>query len=397
MFPPISDEKEGKSDSLYLFKEVTPMLHPQKTRLPGDLRVFPLPWGARSRLMPQKGTAEGKRSSKGTKNLVNDRLFLKGCLIIALFIAFLGSDSASAQSARARGMGGAFIGLSDDESATYFNPAGLSQIQGKEASLQVKVNERDMFQWNSFAFTGHIYEDNPREQFSITDYLEHNVLEEPLPRRPKYSYGVAYTGDYRSTDFGKIVGGEYLGVKKGVEDLQIAFGTRFPIARRMMARETLYGGIKLRFMNIDREVPTLSTRNKRETQSLGAGLMYHYNDRITGGLTIDNLVESVRGTGVQRDGVSLNLGGALKLTKGTTVSADVTNVTNVSEASQQQYRVGLEKKFIENDLTIRMGTWNGTLTLGFGMQILPNLRFDYGYYGGDLIKEHYVGGHLTFD
>ncbi|NCB39743.1 MAG: hypothetical protein EOM80_13345, partial [Erysipelotrichia bacterium] len=155
-------------------------------------------------------------------------------LLLLLFMFFVASATeVRAQSARSRGMGGAFIGLSDDESATFYNPAGLSQIQGREASLQAKVNERDIYDWTSLAFTGHIYEDEVENKFSITDYLEHNILEEPIPRRPKYSYGVAYTEDHRSEDFGKLVGGEYLGTKRDVKDLQLAFGTRFPIARRM--------------------------------------------------------------------------------------------------------------------------------------------------------------------
>jgi len=319
------------------------------------------------------------------------------CFILGLVMIFSTGNSLLAQSARARGMGGAFLGLSDDESATYYNPAGLSQIQGREASLQVKVNERDIFQWQSAAFTGHIYEDNPREQFSITDYLEHNVLEEPIPRRPKYSYGVAYTEDYRSTGFGKLVGGSFLGVERELKDAQLAFGTRFPIARRMLAREQLFGGIKIRVLSVDRYVRSLATHNQRDTESLGVGLMYHYNDRLTGGLTVDNLVQRVRGTGVERDGVTLNLGTAFKLTKGTILSGDVTNVTNSGRSNPQQYRLGIEKKFIENDLTLRLGTWNGTLTLGFGMQVIPEIRCDYGYYGGDLVKEHYVGVHYTFD
>lgn len=332
---------------------------------------------------------------------VSPMLHFKLCPIrfFLIFLAFVLSVTGPvmAQSARARGMGGAFIAVSDDESATYFNPAGLSQIQGREASLQTKVNERDVFQWNSIAFTGHMYEDSPREQFSITDYLEHNVLEEPLPRRPKYSYGIAYTEDYRSPQFGKLVGGEFLGVGREVKDLQLAIGTRFPIARRMLARESLYGGIKIRVVNYDRKIRSLGTHSQRDTESLGLGLMYHYNDRITGGLTVDNIIQRTRGAGSERDGVSLNLGGALQLTKGTVVSADITNLTNNNRAVGEQYRVGIEKKFVENDLTIRMGSWNGTLTMGFGMQIIPNFRFDYGYYAGDLIKEHFVGGHLTFD
>lgn len=319
-------------------------------------------------------------------------------MILIFLLVFLGSESAWAQSARARGMGGAFLGVSNDESATYFNPAGLSQIQGREASLQLKVNERDAFEWGSVAFTGHIYEDEPKDQFSITDYLEHNVLEEPLPRRPKYSYGVAYTQDTRKPSFGDMVGGEFRGVTREVDELQLAFGTRFPIARRMLAREQLFGGVKFNFRNTDRWIRTLGTHGKRNTQSMGLGLMYHYNDRITGGLTVDNLVQHISGDNEDiRDGVTLNLGGAVRLTKGTIVSGDVYNVTTANRSQSQQYRIGVEKKFIENDLTMRMGSWNGTLTLGFGMHLLPNLRFDYAFYNGDVVKEHYVAGHLTFD
>ena len=319
-------------------------------------------------------------------------------LLLLLFMFFVASATeVRAQSARSRGMGGAFIGLSDDESATFYNPAGLSQIQGREASLQAKVNERDIYDWTSLAFTGHIYEDEVENKFSITDYLEHNILEEPIPRRPKYSYGVAYTEDHRSEDFGKLVGGEYLGTKRDVKDLQLAFGTRFPIARRMLAREQLYGGIKLRFVSIDRYIKSLLQHSKKDTQSLGIGLMYHYNDRLTGGLTVDNLVENVEGPTAERDGVTLNLGAAFKLTKGTTVSADAINITNSARTYDQQYRLGVEKKFIENDLTMRMGSLNGTLTLGFGMHVLPNIRVDYSYYDGEVVSEHHVGAHVTFD
>ncbi len=317
--------------------------------------------------------------------------------VLICILTLLGAVSASAQSARARGMGGAFLGVSDDETATWYNPAGLSQIQGREASLQSKVNERDIYNWDSIAFTGHIYEDNPKDVFSITDYLEHNILEEPIARRPKYSYGCAYSQDYRSIEFGKMVGGEFLGIQRETDNLLLAFGTRFPIARRMLAREQLYGGIKIQSANVDRKIATLGTHAKRETQTMGIGLMYHYNDRITGGLTVDNILQRVRGLGGQRDGVTLNLGGALRLTKGVLLSADATNVTNAQRSSQQQWRMGIEKKFIENDFTLRMGSWNGTLTLGFGMHLIPTVRFDYAFYNGEIVKEHHLGAHLTFD
>lgn len=318
-------------------------------------------------------------------------------IISLLIYLILILQTSFAQSARARGMGGAFLAVSDDETAAFYNPAGLSQIQGREASIQSKVNERDMYQWDSIAFTGHIYEDQPKETFSISDYLEHNILEEPIPRRPKYSYGFAYVHDYRSPTFGSLVGGEFSGVKREVDQVLLAFGTRFPIARKMLAREQLYGGLKLHFLNIDRKIPTLGTHSKREAQSLGIGLLYHYNDRITGGLTVDNVVQRLRGTQQIRDDVTLNLGGALRLSKNVLVAADITNVAQSPKAPERQWRVGVEKKFIENDFTLRMGSWNGTLTLGFGLNLIPNIRFDYSFYNGEIVKEHHIGAHVVFD
>ncbi|MBR4569135.1 MAG: hypothetical protein IKO19_00500 [Candidatus Riflebacteria bacterium] len=315
--------------------------------------------------------------------------------MLASLLAF-SNDTANAQSVRSRGMGGAFIGLSNDESATIYNPAGLSQIEGREASIQAKVNERDIFEWQSLAFTGHIYEGEEESRFSITDYLEHNILEEPIPRKPKYSYGFAYTQDRRYEGFGNIVGGEYLGVHRKVNDLQLAFATRFPIARRMLAREQLYGGIKIRYLEVDRFVRG-GINSNRDSLSLGAGLMYHYNDQLSIGMTLDNLLEDVKGNNVKEDGVSFNIGAAYEVARGTVIAVDGINLTDSCDANERQYRVGVEKKFVENDLTMRMGSLNGTLTLGFGMNVLPNVRVDYSYYDGDIIREHYVGAHMTFD
>ena len=46
---------------------------------------------------------------------------------------------------------------------------------------------------------------------------------------------------------------------------------------------------------------------------------------------------------------------------------------------------------------MRLGSLNGTLTIGFGMNVLPNVRVDYSFYDGDIITEHHVGAHMSFD
>ncbi|NLM18011.1 MAG: hypothetical protein GX221_09870 [Candidatus Riflebacteria bacterium] len=327
---------------------------------------------------------------------MNQKFKTSACLLMLLLASFV-TSSLQAQSVRSRGMGSAFIGLSNDESAIFYNPAGLSQIEGREASIQAKVNERDTYEWQSFAFTGHIYESEQSTGFSIADYLEENILEEPMPRKPKYSYGMSYTMDKRPEAFGKVVGGSYSGLSTNVSDFQLAFGTKFPVAKNLLAREQLYGGLKLRILDVDRKNVALGTQKTRKSYSMGAGLIYHYNDRITGGLVVDNLFEHLDDSNVAKDGISLNIGAAIKVAQGTTISMDLLNITDSGKAYEQQYRVGVEKYFTENDFAVRIGSCNGTLSVGFGMNIMPNLRVDYSYYDGEKIPEHHVGAHFTFD
>ncbi len=318
-------------------------------------------------------------------------------LLITTFFV-VSSTEVKAQSARSRAMGGAFIGLSDDESATYYNPAGLSQVQGTEASIHSKVNNNNAFSWNGLSFTGHIYEDSEHQSFSITDYLEHNILEEPIPRKPKYSYGIAYNEGELSEKYYENTA--LRGTDRKSTDLQISFGTRFPVATKMLAREQLYAGLKLSYSGVTTKYG--KARQKRQAYALGLGFMYHYNDRITGGLTVDNLVQKIKNANgnTSKDDAIFSLGASMKVTEGTLVSADIFNIADSKDAVERQFRIGVEKKFTENDLTLRMGSHNGTLTLGFGMNLLPNVRVDYAYYDGANSSddpEHYVGAHMTFD
>ena len=60
------------------------------------------------------------------------------CLIVLLLMLpseSLGSGFAiNEQSARALGMGGAFVAQADDPSAVYYNPAGITQLKGQHVS-----------------------------------------------------------------------------------------------------------------------------------------------------------------------------------------------------------------------------------------------------------------------
>jgi hypothetical protein len=63
------------------------------------------------------------------------------CLVALLAATVLGSAQAQV-GARAMGMGGAFVGLADDASATFYNPAALPFLQRSEVTYTHRVNNR---------------------------------------------------------------------------------------------------------------------------------------------------------------------------------------------------------------------------------------------------------------
>jgi hypothetical protein len=76
-------------------------------------------------------------------------------------------------SARSTGMGGAFVGLSDDESALYFNPAGLIQIEQKSFFLTYNNYLSDI--QSGFLGYVHPYSENTRLGVSIS-YFNYGSL-----------------------------------------------------------------------------------------------------------------------------------------------------------------------------------------------------------------------------
>ena len=66
--------------------------------------------------------------------------------------------------ARALGMGGAFVGLADDQSALYFNPAGLTQIPNRSFSTNYNNYLTDI----QSGFIGYIHPFDENIRFGIS-------------------------------------------------------------------------------------------------------------------------------------------------------------------------------------------------------------------------------------
>ena len=72
---------------------------------------------------------------------MRERKLLSACLVAVLWLAFCGTAlqanglNLNGVGSRAIAMGGAFIGLADDYSAAFWNPAGLTQMQKPQLAL----------------------------------------------------------------------------------------------------------------------------------------------------------------------------------------------------------------------------------------------------------------------
>lgn len=71
------------------------------------------------------------------KKSIFSKLFLTLSLIALPVLVFANGFQINEQGAKALGMGGAFVAQADDPSAVYFNPAGITQLEGVQISLGV--------------------------------------------------------------------------------------------------------------------------------------------------------------------------------------------------------------------------------------------------------------------
>lgn len=75
---------------------------------------------------------------------------MKKFLFLVLFIVIISSPCFACVGARALSMGGAFTGCADDESAVYWNPAGLVFIESRGVSYTPTLNNRDRINYDDF-------------------------------------------------------------------------------------------------------------------------------------------------------------------------------------------------------------------------------------------------------
>ncbi len=157
--------------------------------------------------------------------------------------------------ARSMGMGGAFLGLADDATAAYTNPAGLTQLATPEVSAEVRHTEYSLPYVNGGSATVGPFNGSGLN-VSNADSSQNNLsfLSVVFPH-DRWSF--AFYRDelvHFNTDFASVVAGET------VADV----GTAFPIAARADLKIVDYG--------------FSAAWKASDAVSLGAGLSYYSFD-----------------------------------------------------------------------------------------------------------------------
>jgi hypothetical protein len=288
--------------------------------------------------------------------------------------------------ARSVGMGMAFIALADDANAIFFNPAGLAQFKAgdRETSVMIKANDRTIESYDTLAVTGQVMREEKKLKFSIEEYLRQDF-------KPKLHESKLY--------FNYAVGAEFLKVDN-LLDYYEQTSVHFGIGREVESVPRLSVGAK--FMASSNETKTMS--GDMFTFSMGA--LYEFNNKINIGLVLDDLFSD----GPYISPVLINLGLLLKISDTTKLAIDGYNLTSEDVSWRwrndkgAEFRAGLEKSFVNDTLAVRFGTMNGNLNLGFGVQITPTFRIDYGYNNDNkkgvqtnpLEQQHFMSADIKF-
>lgn len=327
------------------------------------------------------------------------RNLLSWMLLVSLVT--LAPSAARAQSARVRAMGGAGIGdVMAAEDANFLNPAGLSQVDRMLGTVGGTATPRDDFKSDHVAFTGLIYESTGERKVSLEDYLESDYEFRSEPEKvSNWTYGVAYSHEERSAELNQRRGNGF--VNDDSVTMRFNVATRFPVAERLTSRPELYAGARLRFSDRDRRHPSLGTSAHADHWSLDIAGFYKATER----LTVGGLLKSVLSfsdddsPGAREESANLDMGASYVIgeKRDTTISLDFRNVFNADRAPASEVRAGVERRFLDNDFALRLGSWDGVLTLGFGMKFFEDFRMDYSYLNHQEIREHHVSFRLPFN
>lgn len=326
---------------------------------------------------------------------------IRRSLCLFLLAALASTTPAFAVGARPQGMGSAYLAIADDENAIFFNVAGLSQLDKDLTQVSSQVLNRNEFRLDSISYAGKIYSSSDKKKLTLEEYLESDYnFKSEVQKVSNYAWGTAASHELRSLNLNQLSGQDPPSrVRKNTA--WMGFATRFPIAERLTRRPELYGGLRIRYEDFERSIPSLSAIVEQDIINLDVHMFYRANSRMHLGAAIDNVLSSTDNDaiGARNNSAIFSLGGAYYYgeKRDTILAIDFGNIFDAERGVQQpKIRVGAERQFLDNDFVFRIGSNDGLLTLGVGVRFWEEFRLDYAFERGQVIDEHQVSLRTVF-
>ncbi|MGM0606872.1 MAG: hypothetical protein ACQESP_00505 [Candidatus Muiribacteriota bacterium] len=284
------------------------------------------------------------------------------------------------------GLGEAYVAVSDDAAGVFYNPAGLAKIPSgvREGNFMIKANLRNDLAYDGAAFTSQSLDNDREVRFTISEYLERRLQPPVNEKTVAYNFGIGMLFSADGNNFEKD-------------------SFRLGVARKMhlfgQPGAAVLTGVKLGFDNYTNYLDSEGKLKDFSETTMGFGAIYEFSEFLDIGLTIDNLFKD----SPYDLPTVFSLGVSMHIDETTFVALDGYNIISSSEVEgaegdEAEFRIGLEKKFIENNLTFRFGSKNANFNMGFSMNVTPNFRMDYAYMGDydSDVDQHFIGGSMLF-
>ncbi|PIP39514.1 MAG: hypothetical protein CO170_04060 [candidate division SR1 bacterium CG_4_9_14_3_um_filter_40_9] len=257
--------------------------------------------------------------------------------------------------ARAMGMGEAFSGLSDDVSAIYFNPAGLTQIK----SGQFTAMASNLFEGSFYNFLGFAH---------------------PTQKAGVLGLGVVLlnSGDMEETNIRQETLGKFQDSRQGIF---VSYGKR--ISRSISCGAS----VKL----VSQQISSFNGTGI----GLDGGLFLLPRDRLSLGISLKNIISPVLRLQEEEEKFpfSLQAGlGSRMLNNNLIFTMDVDKTLKQSLHA----RIGGEYWLRKKTIALRMGVDSGKLNAGFGIK-RDKYGFDYALGFQDIGVSHRLSFTWSFD
>jgi len=255
--------------------------------------------------------------------------------------------------ARALGMGGAFVSICDDASATYWNSAGLIQLTQRQMTSMTSLMSLD-------------------RRYNFLNYVTPLEDETKTIGISLINFGVKDLREFVET----TQGDQELGKFNDTENTVM-----LSYARKLNDRLAI--GVNLKYltqgMNTQQHHP--KGRNKASGLGLDVGTLYKISDDVKLGLMLQDIRSYLKWETEHSDRLPLvvKLGMSTKLFNERLTLA--TDIEQVEDNHKTKIYAGLEYWLREN-LGLRAGVFDSDLTAGLGF-IFPtksiNLQLDYSF------------------